>query len=608
MVSSVLENPKLTTEQGQGGVTVRRYAFSYPYSSDQPPRDIVVRLNGQGSIPVDITAKRPDGRVVELYRDQLDIAEGDQPRISVSRDCAQQVIEFLRAENEELAAGLDASLIRPSSILFSVIEPGIAEHPRPLKGAYLFTVTALMLDPQAVLAAPTLFVSGHVSGLLGTDLSKRDIFTGVVIGIRWALIIGILTSIITVVVGVILGVAAAYFGGALDWLLTRLYELVYLMPVLPFLIVISAVFKPSIWTLIIIICLFFWTGPFKPVYGMALQIRTETYIEASRGLGARGGRIIFRHIVPLLLPYSFAVMALGVPAVIVYEASVSLLGLGDSSIVTWGQMLHDALAQGAVIDRLWWWVVPPGAHDRADGDVLCLPGDRAGQGPPPPAEKEMSMTPVLSVRDLKVHYLTAGGPVHAVDGLSFDLFPGETLGLVGESGCGKTTVAAALLNMPAPPGRSSGALSCWTALRSWAWGNRTPAPCAMVTDLHGVPGSNELPHSRLHHPVPHAGDPASARAPRSPVRHRGGKPPAALRRAGRASRARPGPLSPRAVRRHEAEGGHRDGALPPAPRGHPGRAHHGPGRDCPGADPQPGEGAEAPPPGSPSSSSRMTLP
>jgi peptide/nickel transport system permease protein len=225
---------------------------------------------------------------------------------------------------------------------------------------YRLTVTALMLDPASVFAPPTVFVSGHVSGILGTDLSRRDIFTGLVIGIRWALIIGILTSIITVAVGVILGVAAAWFGGALDWLLSRLYELVYLMPVLPFLIVISAIFKPSIWTLIVIICLFFWTGPFKPVYGMALQIRTETYIEASRGLGARSGRIIFRHIVPLLLPYSFAVMALGVPAVIVYEASVSLLGLGDSSIVTWGQMLHDALAQGAVIDRLWWWVVPPG--------------------------------------------------------------------------------------------------------------------------------------------------------------------------------------------------------------------------------------------------------
>ena len=360
VVSSVLSNPTLSEEPGQGGVTVRRYAFSYPYSSDEPPRDVVVRLHGQGSIPVDVSVKRPDGREVELYREQLDIAEADQPRVSVSRDCAQQVIEFLRSQNEELAAGLNADLIRPSAILFSTLEPDMVDHPHPLHGVYRLTVTALMLDSQVVFAPPALFVSGHVSGILGTDLSRRDVFTGVIIGIRWALLIGILTSIITVAVGVILGVAAAYFGGALDWLLTRLYELVYLMPVLPFLIVISAIFKPSIWTLIVIICLFFWTGPFKPVYGMALQIRTETYIEASRGLGARGGRIIFRHIVPLLLPYSFAVMALGVPAVIVYEASVSLLGLGDSSIVTWGQMLHDALAQGAVIDRLWWWVAPPG--------------------------------------------------------------------------------------------------------------------------------------------------------------------------------------------------------------------------------------------------------
>ena len=63
------------------------------------------------------------------------------------------------------------------------------------------------------------------------------------------------------------------------------------------------------------------------------------------------------------------------------------------------------------------------------------------------------MEPVLSVRNLRVHYFTAQGAVRAVDGVSFDLFPGETLGLVGESGCGKTTVGAALLNMPAPPGR-----------------------------------------------------------------------------------------------------------------------------------------------------------
>jgi len=105
---------------------------------------------------------------------------------------------------------------------------------------------------------------------------------------------------------------------------------------------------------------FFWTGPVKTVYAMALSIREETYIEASRALGAGAGRLIFRHMVPLLIPYAFASMALSVPGAIVYESTVSLLGLGDATIVTWGQILHDAFTGGAVFGGLWWWVVPPG--------------------------------------------------------------------------------------------------------------------------------------------------------------------------------------------------------------------------------------------------------
>jgi len=93
---------------------------------------------------------------------------------------------------------------------------------------------------------------------------------------------------------------------------------------------------------------------------MALQIKEETYVEAAKALGASHARIIFKHMVPILIPYSFASMALNVPSAILYEASVSLLGLGDATIVTWGQILHDAMNGGAVTNGLWWWVVPPG--------------------------------------------------------------------------------------------------------------------------------------------------------------------------------------------------------------------------------------------------------
>jgi peptide/nickel transport system permease protein len=359
-VSSILAAPTVEEEQDEDGTIVRTYTFSYSYQYDRSPRDIVARFQGVGQIPVDITVNRPDGLSADIFHDQVDIAEDTTHRLSVSNDCAQQVIEFVRSENEKVASGMTEDLVTPVAVLFSHMDDAMVDAPTALKGTYTLVVTALLLSPDFSLQTPSVVVSGRVSGIMGTDLSKRDVFTGIIVGIRWALIIGILTSMITVLVGVILGVTAAYFGGMIDWLLNRLYEFVYLLPVLPFLIVISAIFKPTIWTLIVIICLFFWTGPYKPVYSMALQIREETYVEASRALGSGRARVIFRHIVPILLPYSFAVMALSVPAVIVYEASVSLLGLGDATIVTWGQLLHDALGQGAVINNLWWWVVPPG--------------------------------------------------------------------------------------------------------------------------------------------------------------------------------------------------------------------------------------------------------
>ena len=140
----------------------------------------------------------------------------------------------------------------------------------------------------------------------------------------------------------------------------RVFEIFVSIPLLPLLIVMSAIFKPSIWTLVGMMSAFFWVGPVKTVRSMGLQIKEETYIEASKAFGASSLRIIFKHMIPLLIPYAFASMALYVPGAIVYESTISLLGLGDSTIVTWGQILHDALSGGAVLNGQWWWVIPPG--------------------------------------------------------------------------------------------------------------------------------------------------------------------------------------------------------------------------------------------------------
>jgi len=358
---SLLSAPTRRTEETSGSARLVTDVFSYEYRYDLPPRDLLIHFRAAGDMPVALTLTRPDGEEITLSREQVAGAEGTDVRISLDRSAGQAAFGLLQEhEPADVMAGADADRIRPTSVLFAQGAPGMLANPVALKGTYQITLLAVESTEKARISDESLSVVGRVSGLLGTDSSRRDLWSGVVAGIKWALLIGLLTAFVSVGIGVIWGVTAAYFGGAVNWLMQRIFEIFSNQPLLPLLIVISAVFKPSIWFLILIMSVFFWTGPVKAVYALALQIREETFIEASRALGARSRRIIFRHMVPLLIPYAFASMALSVPGAVVYESTVSLLGLGDSSIVTWGQVLHDAFTGGAVLGGLWWWVVPPG--------------------------------------------------------------------------------------------------------------------------------------------------------------------------------------------------------------------------------------------------------
>ena len=106
--------------------------------------------------------------------------------------------------------------------------------------------------------------------------------------------------------------------------------------------------------------IFGWVGIAKVARSMSLQIKTRGYVEAATMMGQRDSKMILKHILPQLLPYAFASVAISVPAAITTEAGLSFLGLGDPSFPTWGQILHDANTFGATARGLWWWIVPPG--------------------------------------------------------------------------------------------------------------------------------------------------------------------------------------------------------------------------------------------------------
>ena len=202
--------------------------------------------------------------------------------------------------------------------------------------------------------------TGSCYGIMGTDSLGRDLWQGLLYGVKWALVIGLLTSILSTVMGAVYGVISGYYGGLKDEVMLRIAQIIYSLPVLPLLILLSYVLRPSIWNLILILVLFAWPGVSFVTRSMALQIKQSVYVEAARALGASDRRIILLYVFPQILPYLFASIALSVPGAILAEAGLSFLGLGDPYTLTWGKILYDAQRGGAVLSGMWWWVVPPG--------------------------------------------------------------------------------------------------------------------------------------------------------------------------------------------------------------------------------------------------------
>jgi len=346
------------SETMAGAMRIQEYVFEYDYSASVAPSDIVFHASGVGKPTVVIAIERPDGLTIDLYRKQLEVSPTQSLRVSIDRSSQTSAMNF--GKKYSPSEGVQLQTIKTTDVLFSKAQPGIFRSPSPLVGTYKLKVTLLLQKADENIEGAFVNIAGRVHGILGTDNSKRDIWSGVIAGVKWAMLIGLLTALISVSIGVVYGVISAYVGGWKDSLMQRIFEIFISVPMLPVLIVMSAVFKPNIWVMIGIMCIFYWVGPVKTVRSMGLQIKEETYIEASRALGASNTRIIFKHMVPLLIPYAFASMALNVPGAIVVEATISLLGLGDATIVTWGQILQAANSGGAMLSGMWWWVIPPG--------------------------------------------------------------------------------------------------------------------------------------------------------------------------------------------------------------------------------------------------------
>jgi peptide/nickel transport system permease protein len=195
---------------------------------------------------------------------------------------------------------------------------------------------------------------------LGTDFMGRDLFSQLLAGARVAFMVGVSAAFMSIFLGTIIGMLAGYMGKFVDTFLMRLADMIMVMPTLLVVLILAALFgQLNIWTIILIIALFRWPGVSRVIRAQTLSLKQRPFIEASKVAGASHFRIIFRHIMPNVLPLSFLYMTFRVTSAITIEASLAFLGFGDPGTVSWGMMLQWVWKTGHMF-KAPYWLLPPG--------------------------------------------------------------------------------------------------------------------------------------------------------------------------------------------------------------------------------------------------------
>ncbi len=195
---------------------------------------------------------------------------------------------------------------------------------------------------------------------LGTDFMGRDLFSQLLAGARVAFMVGVSAAFMSIFLGTIIGMLAGYMGKFVDTFLMRLADMIMVMPTLLVVLILASLFgQLNIWTIILIIALFRWPGVSRVIRAQTLSLKQRPFIEASKVAGASHFRIIFRHIMPNVLPLSFLYMTFRVTSAITIEASLAFLGFGDPGTVSWGMMLQWVWKTGHMF-KAPYWLLPPG--------------------------------------------------------------------------------------------------------------------------------------------------------------------------------------------------------------------------------------------------------
>ena len=330
------------------------YTFDYPY--DDYPQDIAIYFTAQFTTKqpfVAITWLTPDGRTINVASFAVEATE----TYYIGQDTKLQ----------QKLAGL-----QPQQALF-VADPKAGLTP-PVKGTYTMVLDCFTFDKDSTVDAE-MILYGKVHGIAGTDHLRRDLRVALLWGTPVALAFGLIAALGTTLITMIIAAIGVWYGGWVDGIIQRITEVNVTLPFLSILILVGTFYSRSLVVILgVVILLSIFGYAIKSYRSVFLQVKESPYIEAARAYGAGSGRIIFSYLVPRIIPLLIPALVTGIPGYVFLEAGLAVLGLGDPTLPTWGKIINDAQANGALYQGHYYWVLEPAALLMVSGLAFALLG------------------------------------------------------------------------------------------------------------------------------------------------------------------------------------------------------------------------------------------
>ena len=331
------------------------HSFNYPYDAFPSEINLFLKANFKENRPyVSFFWLTPDGRRIPLG--ERSVRASERFSISLDRHLAQRLGR------------------RPPEIGLFTMPNATVDNAVPLRGRYQLQLEGFLFEEGSNLEAK-LVVYGQVYGLAGTDHRRRDIMVALLWGTPVALAFGFIAAVGSTLTTLLIAAIGVWFGRWVDAVIQRVTEVNAILPVLPILIMIGIFYSRSLWVMLgAIILLSIFSLGIKTYRSILLQVKESPYIEAARTYGTGNFRIIFRYMIPRIIPVLIPQFVTLIPSFVFLEAGLAVLGLGDPVLPTWGKVVNDAYANGALYKGYYYWVLAPSVLLMLTGFGFALVG------------------------------------------------------------------------------------------------------------------------------------------------------------------------------------------------------------------------------------------